>query len=161
MRLKKIAIALVVLGVLGFAAAAIGFRMIGSDPAVWHVDPATTERTGHTNDYLVAPAGATKGTPDLAGPVLAIPPKEHLFLFDAVARNSDRVDVVAGSVDDLHITYVQRSPVIGFPDYITVKAVNAGDGSALIIYSRSRFGYSDLGANKARIDQWLAQMASK
>lgn len=159
MRLKRIIVWLVVIGIVGVGAAAVGMRMIGSDTALWHVDPATAERTGSPNDYLVASDGTTAAETDVTGPVLGIPPKEHLFLFDSVARNSDRVTVLAGSVDDLHITYVQRSLVIGFPDYITVKAIPVGDGSALIIYSRSRYGYSDMGVNKDRIDQWLAQMS--
>ena len=65
---------------------------------------------------------------------------------------------MAGSLDDLWITYVQRSMVFGFPDYISVRAVEVEDGSALIIWSRSRYGHSDLGANKRRIDGWLKQI---
>ncbi|MCB1632914.1 MAG: DUF1499 domain-containing protein [Pseudomonadales bacterium] len=30
--------------------------------------------------------------------------------------------------------------------------------STLIIYSRSVYGYSDLGVNKARVNRWLAEL---
>jgi len=156
--MRRILIALVLIGAVAIGGAAIGIRMIGSDAGVWHVDPAVAERTGQPNDYLVAPPDTTAASPDREAPVLGSPPKEHLFLFDSVARNSDRVEVLAGSVDDLHITYVQRSLIFGFPDYVTVKAVPKGDGSALIIWSRSRFGYSDLGVNQERVDRWISQM---
>jgi uncharacterized protein (DUF1499 family) len=57
------------------------------------------------------------------------------------------------------MTYVQRSRFWGFPDYVSVRAVDLGDGSsALAIFSRSRYGASDLGVNRARVDAWLARL---
>lgn len=136
----------------------IGIRAVGHDPATWHVDPATAERTGAPNDYLVAPAGTTAAPPDRTADTLAANPRALLFLFDAIASNAPQTEVVAGSLDDLHITYVQRSLVFGFPDYISVRAVPVDGGSALIVWSRSRFGHSDMGVNRDRVERWLAQM---
>ncbi len=152
-RIVKIVLIVVVVGLIGTA---IGMRSVGDDATSWHVDPATTERTGRPNDYLVAPAGLTTATPDRNPTVHLLPPEELLFLFDAVAKPTSTV--LAGSVKDRHITYVRRTAVFGFPDYITVKAVEMDGGSALIIWSRARYGYSDLGVNKKRIDGWLAQI---
>lgn len=152
-RIAKVLIALVIVGLLGTA---IGMRMTTDTAADWHVDPATSERTGRPNDYLVAPAGVTKADPDRAAMVHALPAEDLLFLFDAVARPSSTV--LAGSVKDKHITYVQRTAVMGFPDYVTVKAVDVDGGASLIIWSRSRYGYSDMGVNQDRIDAWLAQI---
>ena len=145
--------------VLGLVALAIGMRTISDDPAQWHADPVETERTGSPNDYLVGPDGLTKAKADRAFTAETLSPEELLFLFDAVARPSARVEVLAGSVKDRHITYVQRSMVFGFPDYITVRAVKTDVGAALVIWSRSRFGVSDLGANRERIDTWLDQIS--
>ena len=62
--------------------------------------------------------------------------------------------------DGLAATYVQTSALLAFPDYISVKAVPVGDGAGLVIWSRSRFGKSDLGVNRERIEEWLAKLGS-
>ena len=152
-RFVKIAL---IIGVIAAVGTAIGMRSVADDPAMWHADPALTDRTGKPNDYLVAPSGLSKAEPDRETTVHQLSPEELLFLFDAVARPSSAV--LAGSVRDGHITYVQRTALMGFPDYISVKAVEVGGGSALIIWSRSRFGYSDMGVNRKRIDGWLVQI---
>ncbi len=133
-------------------------RLVPDDPARWHVDPAVAERTGAPNDYLVAPAGATVAPPDRIAEAHALSPRELLLAFDAVATSAPRTFRIAGSPDDDRITYVQRSRVFGFPDYVSVKAVEVPGGSALIVWSRSRFGYGDLGVNRARVDDWLAKL---
>ena len=53
-RILKWLIAIVLVTTIGIATA---MRMVGDDPAAWHVDPTTVERTGKPNDYLVAPEG--------------------------------------------------------------------------------------------------------
>lgn len=144
-------IAVVLVGV------AIGLRVVGDDPQVWHADPITVERPGRDNDYLVAPDGVRVTDADGQVAWSELPPRDLLFLFDAIARNAPGTSVVAGSVDAGHITYVQRSLVFGFPDYVSVKAVEEDAGTGLVIWSRSRFGYSDMGVNKSRVDRWMAQ----
>lgn len=156
--MKRILIAVAALLAIAFAGTAIGMRTVGDDPAHWHVDPANTERTGKPNDYLVAPPESTKAQSDRTFQDSPLPPEALLFLFDSVVRPGGQGQPLAGSVDDGHVTYVVRSAVVGFPDYVSVKAVKRPNGSALIIWSRSRFGYSDLGANKERVDRWLAQI---
>jgi uncharacterized protein (DUF1499 family) len=134
-------------------------RTAQHDPGRWHADPLTTERTGKPNDFLVVPEGQdTPAQVDRSFAPVAEMPQALLARFDAVARGSPRVAVVAGSVAEGHITYVQRSALVGFPDYISVRAVPVGDGAALAIWSRSRYGHSDLGVNRARIEGWLAAL---
>lgn len=137
---------------------ALGLLMVrttGHDPARWHVDPLATERTGKPNDYLVAPADRAAARVDREPGVLAATPESVLARLDAVVGDAPRIDVVAGSVADLFITYVQRTPWIGFPDYISVRAIPADGGATLAIWSRSRYGYGDLGVNRARVEGWL------
>jgi uncharacterized protein (DUF1499 family) len=126
------------------------------DPDIWHVDPTTTTRTGKPNDALAAPVGTTRADPDIVLTRLQKPARELLASLDAVARAEPRVKVVAGSTETGRITYMQRSAIIGFPDYISVTAVETEAGSGLILWSRSRYGYSDLGVNQARLQRWLA-----
>jgi len=72
----------------------------------------------------------------------------------AVAEASPRVRLLAGSVEEGRMTWVARSVVWGFPDYVTAEAGPKG----LEVWSRLRFGRSDLGVNWARLEDWLAQL---
>lgn len=142
---------LVVLGVVGL----LVVRSAEHDPDLWHVDPADAARTGKPNDALAAPVDTTRAEPDIVLSVVSKPSIELLAALDAVARAEPRVEVVAGGVEAGKITYVQRSAIIGFPDYISVSTIETIDGNGLILWSRSRYGHSDLGVNRARLERWL------
>jgi uncharacterized protein (DUF1499 family) len=93
----------------------------------------------------------------MISPVYAVPPTALIAAFDRMALAQPRTERLAGTADGSgYVTYVQRTPLVAYPDYVSVRAVSVGDGqSALVILSRSRFGKSDLGVNRARITQWL------
>ena len=76
-----------------------------------------------------------------------------LHKLDQIIRDSG-ARVLAGSVEEGHITYISRTRLIGFPDYTTVQL----RGDIIGIYGRLRFGRSDLAVNRARIEGWLAQL---
>lgn len=82
---------------------------------------------------------------------------EGLHHFNQIATSAPRTKLLTGSVEDGMATYVTRTKVIGFPDYTTAKQ----DGDLLKVYARLRFGRSDLGSNKSRMDEWLAQMPER
>lgn len=135
--------------------------LMGTGAGSWHVDPLTVARTGKPNDYLAAPPGLTATPPDRAVPVFAETPEALLARFDAIARAAPRVQVVVdGQPSTPWATYVQRSAVFRFPDTISVRAVAVPGGASLVVYSRARYGYSDLGVNRARVDGWLAQLGT-
>jgi uncharacterized protein (DUF1499 family) len=48
--------------------------------------------------------------------------------------------------------------MVGFPDMISAKASPEGEGTRLSVWSRSRYGYSDMGVNRARVEAWLSRM---
>jgi len=145
-------------------AAATGYVVIntsGHDPARWHVDPATARPGGNPpgtnqNEYFAAPRGTTAAPIDAETPLYPESPRALLARFDAIARAQPRTRVVAGDPGSLMITYVQRSRVFGFPDYLTVRAVATAGGAGLIIWSRARYGRGDFGVNRARVEAWLA-----
>lgn len=121
---------------VGLGVAAV--RLAPSDAAVWHIDPRTAKDPGDAGVLV---------RHEIAG-------KDVLARFDAAIRQEPRLTVLAGSVRDGSVTYIARSRVIGFPDYITVARA---DG-ALVILSRLRFGQSDLGVNKARLERVLERL---
>ncbi|KMW57563.1 hypothetical protein AIOL_002528 [Candidatus Rhodobacter oscarellae] len=136
----KMLLALIAL-VLAFAAYV---RLAPSDPTRWHVDPVAAKDPGQ--------AGA------LIRHAVPLSPTEALAVFDALVQPAVRTARLAGSVEEGRVTYVARSLVMGFPDYITATAVPTETGSELVILSRLRFGRSDLGVNRARLQRWLQQL---
>lgn len=122
--------------VLALAVVIAGYvRLAPSDPVRWHRMPE-----GEVSR-------------DMAHGVLRVVETgpDGLARLDTVARATPRTKVLAGSVEEGMVTYVTRSAVFGFPDYATAAQV----GDTLKIYSRLRFGRSDSGVNKARVEDWL------
>ena len=143
---------------LSLATAFAVINLSGHDPARWHVDPSTARPSGKPNEHLVAPPGTTAAPTDAQTRLYSESPRDLLARFDAIARTQPRTKLVAGDLDGLMITYVQRSRIVGFPDYLTVKAVAGEGGAGLIVWSRSRYGRSDFGVNRARVEAWLATL---
>lgn len=140
----------------GIAVAALFVRLAASDVDRWHVDPVKVSASGLANGYRVAPSAAGAYA---AVPVFPVPADALATALDAVAAAAPRTDRLAGSLDDRWVTYVQRSKWIGFPDYISVRILDMGGGtSSLAMFSRSRFGRSDLGVNRKRVENWLAEL---
>lgn len=112
-----------------------------SDPAVWHVDPMVTSDQ------------------DLAGGVRRrIPAQDGTFeTLDRIILATPRTEVLAGSVEEGKVTYITRSQWMGFPDYTTVMQ----DDGVLELHARLRFGQSDMGVNKARVEGWLNRLAAQ
>lgn len=113
-------------------------RLASSDPEQWHVAPIGQESRDYQGGTLRVIETGSQGL-------------EHL---DAIARTSPRTTVLAGSVEEGMITYVTRTKVVGFPDYTTAQQ----DGDILRIYGRLRFGRSDFGVNRNRVEGWLDQL---
>ena len=80
----------------------------------------------------------------------------RLAELDRIARDTPRTSVLAGSVEEGQITYITRSRIFGFPDFTTVTLEDAGEAQVLEIWARLRFGQSDMGVNRARVEGWLA-----
>lgn len=150
--MKYVLLLLIALAVLGLAR----IRLAGNDVAVWHVDPLTVTPGAKRNDFLMR-----TGDGDADSAVFAMEATELARIFDGHALSMPRVTRLAGTPDELWMTYIQRSKWFGFPDYISVRIVPIeGGGSGLVIYSRARYGGSDLGVNSARITKWVDALRS-
>ncbi len=135
---------------VGFA---LYVRFAPSDPGIWHVDPRTAPDLPRTGAYVLRDGAGN-------GPAVQMSetPQDALARFDQIARKAERVSVLSGSVAEGHITYIARSRIWGFPDYISVVAYPSAQGAQLAILSRLRFGHSDFGVNAARVQAWVAQL---
>jgi hypothetical protein len=121
---------LVVLGGLAW------IRFAPSDPANWHVDPRVT-----TDQDL---ASGVRRRIEGGG-------EAQMQALHSIILETPRTEVLAGAPQEGRVTYITRSLWLGFPDYTTVQ--EAGDH--LELWARLRFGQSDMGVNKARVEGWL------
>lgn len=141
--LKKILIGVGVVAVAGVAYV----RLSPTDLATYHVAPVATE------------AGDDAGAHSFkAARQITAPAADVLRAVDSVARQTERTQLVAGSVGEGLMTYETRSALMGYPDYTTVTVVDGPDGPLLVILGRARFGSSDMGVNRERVEVWLAQL---
>lgn len=116
-------------------------RLAPSDPEIWHSMPeAITERDMAGGAMRVVGAG-----------------ENGMTQLDEIIRAEPRTSVLAGSVEEGKITYIARSRLWGFPDYITMRQRD----KQIELYSRLRFGQSDMGVNAERLDRWLTQFAQR
>lgn len=124
------------------------------------VDFRTLERRKSPNDSLACPPDFCQANSDLVPPTFAVNAR-HLRAAMAKVIASEP-NITTAQIDDVALVdrYVQRTAVLQFPDTIVVRYVDLGLGerSTLAIYSRSQLGYSDLGANRARITRWLGKL---
>lgn len=130
-------------------------RLAPSDPALWHADPLLAERPQTPNFHLIRPVGG-----NASAPIYLMRPAALAAAIDRVAR-ADGAELVIGSVEDGHMTYVSRSAFMGFPDYTSIKVLPAGEGATFAAFARARFGNSDLGVNRRRLERWLHALAAQ
>ncbi|MBK5926067.1 DUF1499 domain-containing protein [Rhodobaculum claviforme] len=144
---------LAILALLGVAGVMLYIRFTPSDPADWHVDPRAVSRPDTPNSWLIRPVGG-----DAVAPEFMLGAQELAQVVDAVIRAQPRTRPLAGSVEEGQLTYVTRTPLMGYPDYVSVRVFPTGAGAGLAVFSRSRFGHSDLGTNRKRLEDWMREI---
>jgi uncharacterized protein (DUF1499 family) len=128
-------------------------------PPVETIDFAKLRKIPKPNQYLVCPQDHCLETPDLTSRVYPVNATKLVAICHKIIMAES--DVVEQARDDtaLKVDYVQRTHRMRYPDLITVQFLEHPKGqSTIAIYSRSVYGYSDRGVNKARITDWLAKL---
>lgn len=131
------------------AALLVWIRLAPDDGTRWHVavPPLAGESEAAPPSLSEVPGGAVAFVP-------GADPAALLARVADVAAASPRTRVLAGSVAEGRITFVARSALWGFPDYITAEATPLG----VRLWSRQRYGSRDMGVNLARLTDWLARL---
>lgn len=136
------------LSLIGFAVfVLVVARLIPIDTEPFHEDPAEPD---HQRSEVRMIGRDAPRFPADADTVLET-------LID-IARQDWGVRIVQGSVDEGMITFVARSRVFGFRDFITFKATDEAGGSKLAVFARPRFNVYDWGVNARRLDRWLGEL---
>lgn len=119
----------------------------------------TLVRRTSPNDSLACPAGLCGARSDFTPPVYPVSASDLQRVFAGVIAAEQKVVRVGADPALRTERFVQRTPMLGFPDTIVVRFVDLPDGrSTLALYSRSQLGRSDLGANQARLRRWLDKL---
>lgn len=146
-------------GAIALAAAVVAgmayIRLSPNPPARWNVDPMTAGRPGMSNGYLLRPEGG-----DAAAPVYHETAAQLAARIDQVARGWPRTQLLAGSVASGRMTYITRSRLMGYPDFTSIHVLKTPGGATFAAFARSRFGKSDFGVNKARLQGWLKRLST-
>jgi uncharacterized protein (DUF1499 family) len=125
------------------------------------LDFARFKKIGRPNQFLALPANfASAQKPDATVGIFNATTDQVRDAWLEIVRGEPRVSDIRQL--EGQIEAVQRTPLVGFPDWITAQPIDLGNGQASIcVFSRSKFGYRDLGVNQKRGLAWLAQLAAK
>ncbi|MFQ1699937.1 DUF1499 domain-containing protein [Loktanella agnita] len=115
-------------------------RLAPSPAERWHVSPTPAG----PGDY--PEAGGFRAVRRITAPR-----DEVMAAVEQIAKATPRTHLLAGRAAAGMMTFLTRSRIMGFPDYTTIAIVD----DTLIIYGRLRFGWSDVGVNRARVESWL------
>jgi uncharacterized protein (DUF1499 family) len=100
------------------------------------------------------------GYPDLRPLQLALPPAQA-FARALAAAHAMGLEVLAADESAGRIEAVATTRWFGFKDDVVVRIAPVGAGSRIDVRSKSRAGRSDLGANAARIQEFLTRIGSE
>ncbi len=134
-------------------------RWILPYPAATLVNFTTLVKTTRNNQYLVCSLGRCAEQADRASPHFAVTASTLLQAFTDVALADGDTILLHHWPELQQSQFVQRSKWVGWPDLISAQAVETQQGATLAIYSRSVYGSTDFGVNKARIDRWVDHLA--
>jgi uncharacterized protein (DUF1499 family) len=113
---------------------------------------------GVAYEGLAAAQGQDRAYGDIKPKVLAMPPREAMQRALDTARSMGW-EVVSSDATTGRIEATATTRWFGFKDDVVVRIRPEGTGSRVDMRSASRVGKSDVGANAARIREFLAKLA--
>lgn len=126
-------------------------------PTPVRLDFATLQLPASPNTCLLTPSVAP-GQGHLHRDPLPASPEAVMAALDRVAAGMQRTFPLVRFPAHNQAQWVVRSALMNYPDIIVAEAAAVEGGTGLWMYSRSLIGYSDLGANRARVMAWLTAL---
>jgi uncharacterized protein (DUF1499 family) len=121
-------------------------------------DLRNIERSHSPSDALACPPRLCRAKADFESPIFKITRAELINQARTLIIDEPRTKLIGSSSSLDQFVFVQRSQLFGFPDTIWIQGAGVDWRSSLIIYSRSNYGYWDLGVNRKRIRTWLEKL---
>lgn len=129
-------------------------------PAAGPVDFGTLALPPSPNTCLLTPSSAP-GAGHLHRDPFPATPEAVLEAVRAAAAAMPRTFPLADYPERHQAQWVARTRLMNYPDIVVAEAAPSGGGTGLWLYSRSLIGWSDLGANRARVMAWLAEIEAR
>ena len=146
-------IVVLALGVMAFMAvlAALYVRFAPIEPNDWHIDPDEANAPSTPNFVLLAGDDA---------PVYTAAPADVFAAYNQALANLPNTSRIAVGPGEGFATYLQRTALMGYPDFISIRVTPTENGARAAIFSRSWFGRRDFGVNQARVDALFEAVAA-
>ena len=119
------------------------------------------ERPTRPNTALAAPPGiCAMATPDMDAPVFQMSPDALYQRVEKYITDQRGWHIRNSDSGVRQLSCVAITSVLKFKDDLDVQVLEleSGHGATVAVYSRSRVGYSDLGANAKRIRKMLDEL---
>lgn len=112
--------------------------------------PPTSPNYAIVCPYHIPRDDCIKSAPELSVNIDSLKTAWQRFI-----KTEERITELPGAPEN-QLWYVQRTKWLRFPDYVVVSFYAlAEDKSTVGLYSRSKYGYSDFGVNRKRVERWL------
>jgi uncharacterized protein (DUF1499 family) len=129
-------------------------------PAPQPLDFATLALPASPNTCLLTPSSAP-GAGHLQRDPFPVTVEAAFAAIRAVAAAQPRTFPLAEYAERRQAHWVARTRLMNYPDIVVAEVAPSGGGVGLWLYSRSLVGWSDLGANRARVLAWLADFENR
>tara|TARA_R110002072_G_scaffold60051_25_gene152659 strand:- start:531 stop:1019 length:489 start_codon:yes stop_codon:yes gene_type:complete len=131
----------------------------GCEADMTTMDLRSLETRAAHHDALACPAGFCRVTADFDSPDFPVSEQSLMTRVREIIAQEPRTRLADKNETLNQLVFVQRSRVFRFPDTIWIQPVRRGTVASVIIYSRSKYGYGDFGANKRRVRRWLGKLS--
>ena len=120
------------------------------------------KRPPKPNTCLVAPANhCLAAEPDFAPPELQMTGRGLFSKLSEIIASERSFGKIETDADALRIKFVATTGMMRFKDDVDIEIIPLDEGrSSVAIYSRSRVGYSDLGANRKRVTKLIERLTA-
>ena len=120
------------------------------------------KRPPKPNTCLVAPENhCLAAEPDFAPPELSMTGRGLFSKLSEIIASERSFGKVETDAEALRIKFVATTGLMRFKDDVDIEIIPLDEGrSSVAIYSRSRVGYSDLGANRKRVTKLIERLTA-
>ncbi|MEL6827410.1 MAG: DUF1499 domain-containing protein [Pseudomonadota bacterium] len=120
------------------------------------------KRPPKPNTCLAAPDHhCLAAEPDFAPPDFAMTGRGLFSKLSEIVAADRSFGKVSADAETLRLKFVATTGLMRFKDDVDVEIIPLDEGrSTLAIYSRSRLGYSDLGANQKRVTKLIGKLTT-
>lgn len=122
----------------------------------------TLKRPPKPNTCLAAPDDhCLAADPDFAAPEFAMTGPGLFSKLSEIVAAERSFSKVETDADALRLKWVATTGLMRFKDDVDIEVIPLDEGRATVaIYSRSRVGYSDLGANRKRVTKLIERVTA-